>query len=143
MPVTISPASHLDHGLSPEAITWLLGQFTDRNEFFIASVELPAQFSEIDCALHGPVVGDNPIEESEVFYQMRKGRGNYSRLCKRAPRKTRTVTVIAGPNEGDPCVLYTAFGGPLAPKETGDVTIKSESEREASEKFWAEHALSG
>jgi hypothetical protein len=39
-----------------------------------------------------------------------------------------------------PCMLYTAFGGPLAPKEPGDPTLK-DSEREESEKFWSQHAL--
>lgn len=39
-----------------------------------------------------------------------------------------------------PCVLYTAFGGPLAAKELGDPTLNPE-ECEASELFWGEHAL--
>lgn len=58
----------------------------------------------------------------------------------RAPRQVRTVTVIAGPHDGQPCVLFTAFGGPLAPQEPGDPGCK---DPDASRAFWAEHALSG
>lgn len=36
------------------------------------------------------------------------------------------------------CVLYTAFGGPLAPQEPGDPGCK---DVEASRRFWSEHAL--
>jgi hypothetical protein len=50
------------------------------------------------------------------------------------------LTVIAGPNGDLPCMLYTAFGGPLAPREPADPTLP-ESERAASEAFWAVHAL--
>jgi hypothetical protein len=37
------------------------------------------------------------------------------------------------------CILYTAFGGPLAPQEPGDPGCK---DPEASAAFWREHALS-
>jgi hypothetical protein len=36
------------------------------------------------------------------------------------------------------CILYTAFGGPLAPQEPGDPGCKDPS---ASAAFWREHAL--
>jgi len=81
------------------------------------------------------------------------------------PRATRKVTVIAGPHEeadvcprcagklGAPgacdlcdgygkikyaCILYTAFGGPLAPQEPGDPGCKDLT---ASTAFWRDHAL--
>jgi len=37
-----------------------------------------------------------------------------------------------------PCVLYTAFGGPIAPQELGDPNCKDPA---ASAAFWREHAL--
>lgn len=37
-----------------------------------------------------------------------------------------------------PCVLYTAFGGPVAPQEPGDPGCKDPA---ASAAFWREHAL--
>jgi len=52
------------------------------------------------------------------------------------------VTIIAGPHEGHSCILYTAYGGPAAPREAADPYIESEEEREASRAFWAVHALS-
>jgi hypothetical protein len=39
------------------------------------------------------------------------------------------------------CILYTAFGGPLTPKEPGDAALSGE-ERQESFKFWSQHALS-
>lgn len=42
---------------------------------------------------------------------------------------------------GSTTILYTAFGGPLAPREPGDPDLPAE-ERAESEAFWAEHALS-
>jgi hypothetical protein len=41
----------------------------------------------------------------------------------------------------EPCVLYTAYGGPQAPREPGDPAIKDFAEQAASEIFWSEHAL--
>lgn len=76
----------------------------------------------------------------------------------------RVITVIAGPHKvtcgcklsgrrdcieceghGDvnETVLYTAYGGPCAPREPGDPNIKSWDELLESRKFWAEHALVG
>jgi len=37
-------------------------------------------------------------------------------------------------------VLYTAYGGPVAPREPFDRSLDEEAKAE-SEKFWAEHAL--
>lgn len=82
------------------------------------------------------------------------------RLCIEAP-KSRLVTVIAGPHTACPaggactgatcadydshvehaCVLYTAYGGPQAPREPGDPSIKSWEELVASREFWSQHAL--
>ena len=39
-----------------------------------------------------------------------------------------------------PCILYTVFGGPIAPKEPDDPTLTDE-QRPESIAFWAEHAL--
>ena len=78
-----------------------------------------------------------------VKYVVRPGRHHASRMCggECKPLLVRTVTVIAGPHEGDPCVLYTAYGGPCAPREPGDPTIASWDELLESRSFWAKHAL--
>ena len=132
--------SHVDHGLSQAQVDWLVTRFADRKAFFIESVELPAELGTVPCGLYGPKMGDVAVAESEVVYQRRGARENESRMVKRPARPTQTVTVIAGPNGPDACVLYTSFGGPLAPKEATDPTLKPE-EKAASEGFWREHAL--
>lgn len=141
MTFKIVPDSHLDHGLTAAQIDFLKVTYADRDEFFIDSVELPEALGTVPCGLHGPAMGDEPVPESEVHYEKRGEREHPSRLCKRPTRPTRTVTVIAGPHGEETCVLFTAFGGPLAPKEPGD-TEHGSDERQESEDFWSKHALS-
>lgn len=140
--LTICKDSHLDHGLTMGQLRWVLSHFADRSGFFIETVELPEDVDgTLSCALYGPLVGDAPVSEADVVYKPRGGRRGVSRLCSRDLRETRTLTVIAGPHEGLDCVLFTVYGGPCAPKEPTDPSLKDE-EIEASEAFWSEHALS-
>ena len=99
------------------------------------------RLTDLECGLHGPIAGDAPVPEDEVRYKIRGNRKNTSRVVSRPKRPTRQVTVIAGPSGDEPCVLYTAFGGPMAPREPGDVTIPNWDGVVESRKFWAEHAL--
>lgn len=138
--------SHLDHGLTPAHLDWLQEQVRDRDGFYILTLDLPPELPQLQSALRGPAVGDAPIPESEVTWEKRGDRAYNSRLTEMGTVPTRKVTLIAGPHKEEDgrewtCLLYTAFPGPLAPKETLDPTLKPE-EREASESFWAEHALS-
>lgn len=80
------------------------------------------------------------VTEDRVFYAKRGSREYTSRLVNAAPRLTSLVTVIAGPHDGKPCVLYTAFGGPKAPKEPNDPTL-TDAERAESHAFWRDNAL--
>lgn len=137
----IAAESHVDHALTHEQLEWLTARFVDRRAFFIETVELPVSMGTVPCGLHGPLAGDQPVPESEVVYQTRGDRKHPSRMVARPPRPTRTVTVIAGPHGEEPCILYTAFGGPLTPKEPGDPTLTPE-QRAESERIWALHALS-
>jgi hypothetical protein len=130
--------SHVDHGLSDDQIRYLLDRFADRKTFFLETLELPGALGTVSCALWGPAMGDPAIAEEEVGYALRGTRRWTSRLVERLARPTRLVTVIAGPHEGHPCVLYTAYGGPPAPQEPGDPGCK---DPETSEAFWREHAL--
>ena len=138
----ILPVSHLDHGLSPAHVAWMATYFACRDGFFLETVELPAHLSPLSCGLHGPLMGDAPVPEGEVTYRARGGRPGKSRLCSRPARATRLLTVIAGPEGDDPCVLYTAYGGPPAPREPFDQSLVDDEVKEASRAFWAEHALS-
>ncbi len=130
--------SHTDH-VTPKVLEYLLKHFADRNKFFVEAIELPEGLTAL-CSLHGPAMGDAPIGESEVIYAERPGRAWRSRLVFRPARQTRTVTVVAGPHDGHPCVLYTTHGGPPAPQELDDPSL-TDDKRDESEAFWAEHAL--
>ena len=142
--LAISPrASHLDHNLNPNHLEWLLATFVDRTSFFIETVTIPLGLDPIPCGLYGPAVGDPPVPEQDVYYLVRGHRSCASRVLRRPakPRPSRLLTVIAGETMDGPCVLYTAYGGPSAPREPGDLTLSLWSSIEESRAFWADHAL--
>jgi hypothetical protein len=141
MALTISSDSHLDHYLTPEHLAWIQETFANRDGFFIETVTLPEHLGEVPSAIYGPSVGDPPVAEVEVRYIIRGSRKCASRVVHRPSRMTRTMTVIAGPHGDQPCVLYTAYGGPCAPREPGDPGIPTWEELQACRAFWAEHAL--
>jgi len=149
--------SHVDHGLTAAQLAFVLQHFADRAAFFLETIELPEDLGTVPCGLYGPLMGDAPVAEASVQYVRRGDRLYSSRVlipdprdmfvaepgpprfpATGPPRTTRLVTVIAGPHADLPCVLFTAFGGPLAPQEPGDPTCKDVA---ASTEFWAEHAL--
>jgi len=132
--------SHLDHGLTVEHQDYILELYRERDGFFLETILLPVRLSSLTCGLHGPIMGEEAIPDSECSLEVRGERKGPSRLCNRAPTLTRRVTVIAGPHEGEPCVLYTAYGGPPAPREPWE--NMSPEETQASVDFWAKHALS-
>jgi hypothetical protein len=136
--------SHLDHNLTDEQVDFLLQKFAGRSAFFIETVELPEELGTVPCGLHGPLMGDEPIPAAEVTLAKRGNRSWGSRVCNRVPRQVRQVSVIAGPHTGEDgvehaCVLYTAFGGPVAPQEAADPECRNTAE---SMRFWGQHALS-
>lgn len=137
----ITKDSHTDH-VSEEILVYIKERFANRNEFFIETFELPLELPPVQCGLYGPLVGDDPVREELVQYKIRESRCCASRvLIDGRTRPTKTLTVIAGPHEGESCVLYTAYGGPVAPREPGDPAILNGAEWERSRDFWREHAL--
>lgn len=138
MPLILASGSHLDHGLTEAQMNYIMEKYQDRDGFFIDTFELPKELGSVPCGLHGPATGDEPVLDSECRMEIRGSRPWHSRVCDRPTRPTQTMTVIAGPHDSHPCVLYTAFGGPLAPREPGDPAC----DKAESEAFWAEHALS-
>jgi hypothetical protein len=139
----ITKDSHLDHGLTSEHLKLIFEQFGDRNEFFIETITIPAPLPLIPCLLFGPIMGDEKIDDLRVEWEKRGDRPYPSRILFGArPRLQSRLTVVCGPHQEHKCILYTAFGGPLAPKEVGDPTIAtSPKDISASANFWAEHAL--
>ena len=143
--VRVISESHVDHGLSPEQLAWLLDQVADRSSFFIETLTLPPSLGTVECSLVGPATGGPPVDEGEVKYVVRGNRKSTSRVfLDPQPRKpqTRMVTIIAGPTKGhDGLVLYTAYGGPQAPREPGDPAIPNWAGIVEAREFWAQHAL--
>lgn len=137
----VAPESHLDHALSQGHLAFVLSTFGDRSSFFVETVVLPEDLPSLPCGLHGPAMGDAPVADEECLLVARGGRSWPSRVCAREPRLVRELTVIGGPHGGDPCVLYTAFGGPSTPREPGDASL-GDGDRRAAVGFWAQHALS-
>ncbi len=138
----ITPDSHLDHHLQQSHVALIRERFGDRTEFFLETIELPKELPSLSCQLHGPAVGEPPVAEDEVRYEIRGKRKGPSRLCSRPPAEVRTMTVIGGLNEGQ-CILFTAYGGPSAPREPWDDDMLTDEDRATSRRFWAEHALGG
>lgn len=148
MPVVIHKDSHLDHNIPQPLLDRVLARFSGRTAgFFIETAKVDAW---LPLGITGPLVGDDPVQEAEVYYCYRGGRPYPSRMLKLGshggycrPRHTYTdlVTVIVGPHDGHDCVLWTAFAGPLAPREPGDPSMTDEIEIAAAKKFWSEHAL--
>ena len=136
----LHPESHIDH-VPPEILEWVLHTFHDRSAFFVETVEIPQGLPDVECGLHGPIMGDVPVREEEVTYQARAGRTWPSRLINRPTRPTRQFVIIGGPYKEHPCILYTCFGGVLAPKEPQDPTLDPVNQEE-SRRFWGQHALS-
>lgn len=136
-------AKHTDHaGVTNAHIDHVVRKFNDRTGFFIATFSATsAGLSPLPCGLHGPSVGDTPVNEAECAFVKRGERKGASRLCNRPMRDSDMITVIAGPGEGQECVLYAIFGGPPAPREPWDDSM-NEAEKAESVAFWREHALS-
>jgi len=141
--LNINRLSHLDHALTLGHVRFILESFGDRSDFFTATVDLPPELADLPCGLHGPSTGQPDVGDDEVQMVVRPGRSYPSRVLlnpKVGALPSRLLTVIAGPHGDLPCLLYTAHGGPLAPREPGDPSL-SETEREASVAFWKVHAL--
>lgn len=142
--VQIIAQSHVDHGLSSEQLRWLLDQTEGRTAFFIETFTLPEHLGTVECGIVGPAVGEPPVSEDDVKYVVRGNRKCASRVLREpiAKPRTRMVSIIAGPTEGhEGIVLYTAYGGPVAPREPGDTMIPTWDAIVESRTFWAEHAL--
>jgi hypothetical protein len=109
--------------------------------FAILEVDLPEHLPSVACALRGPMTGEAPVAESDVFYGVRGERPNVSRLTRLPATQSRTVTVVVTGIEDGKGTLATAYGGPLAPQEPGDPFLPAEKLQESVE-FWSQHALS-
>jgi hypothetical protein len=148
MNMKLHKESHVDHGLSGAQLAHVLLAFDGRDAFFKETITLPESLGTVPCGLYGPIMGDPPIADVDTIREKRGERAYKSRMLRSGrlgydiiqgtTRRTNTLTVIGGPHDGNPCILYTVFGGPSAPQEPGDPNCK---DIEGSASFWSEHAL--
>ena len=133
--------SHADHGVLAAHKAVIENLFQEAGDgFLLRTVELPDGCADLESGLHGPLAGDEPVLTAEVHWAKRGERPGLSRLCGRAMRPTRLMTVI-GTRKGDEVTVFTAYGGPCAPREITDASLPPEAAEEAAQ-FWAVHALS-
>lgn len=153
MHAMIKPESHLDHGVEMIALEAILSADHDnimatlkegkvwKQSYTLFVLETyygihPSWLSNLKCGLYGPLMGDAPIQEDAVVYRTRGPRPNPSRMVKAPLRPASQLSIIVGLHNDQP-TLFTAFGGPIAPREPlPDADPNSE---EAV--FWRDHAL--
>jgi hypothetical protein len=106
--------------------------------FFIAQFEVEA--NRLENGLYGPASGDSPVEEEEVTYLQRSEDRPYAdRMIGRPVRLVNYGQVIGMKNEDGSVLVYTCYGGPLAPQHPED---PSNGDPEKSREFWSKHAIS-
>jgi len=141
---------HDDHGLedSHKSMIWRKVEELDHG-FFIVSLDMGETALDLSmrtqpalpCGLYGPEMGDDPIPETQVEYKSRNGRAWKDRLVKKPMRKTLTLTFIGTKALGDDgesdVLVFTAYGGPLAPQNWADPDC---SDIGHSLNFWAPDA---
>lgn len=147
-PVVFGPGSHLDHGLLDEH--WEFVQELARHHIaenglspLIKTFEMPAYMTPLPSGLYGPAAGDEPVPEEAVFYARRGPRGWPDRLIIAPKRLSSLITVVAVPETRDKAptgrlVVWTAYGGPMAPQNPAD---PGNANPAAATAFWSEHAL--
>jgi hypothetical protein len=144
-PLMLRDDGHYEvHKLTSEHLEWLGNQPEVLAAKGPVTLTLPDDLPELPNAIVGPTMGDDPVSDNHpAIYSKSRGDGrNYeSKMMRGEHRTTRMITAIARPHKetGRP-FLITAFGGPLAPKEPNDPTLRDE-ERKQSEEFWSQHAL--
>ena len=147
MGLIVSKESHLDHALTIAQLDWAksvlekLCDETSHGEVLVQTLQLPPELGTIPVSLVGPKTGGSIVPEESATYMVRGSRRWASRMTTGEPPQTRLLTIIAGPDQGEPCVLYTVYGGPQAPREPGDPSLKSWEEVRESRDFWEQHAL--
>lgn len=130
---------HGDHDIPPGLIAWVVAR--QAPGLFAVTVDTEREYP---CGLFGPAMGDNPIEDGEVTLVKRSPDRPPSRLVP-YPRRTRGKITVIGARGATVATsqVFTAYGGPLAPREPGDPSlVEGSPEHAESVAFWAQHALS-
>jgi hypothetical protein len=128
---------HADHGLSEEHLRQAERELV-KHGYGLHVLNFPVE-TPAPSDLYGPAAGDSPVLDSEVQMIRRGERRGASRMVARPSRPWHSITVV-GLVEMDKTLVFTAYGGPIAPREPWDTSM-TPAERRESEEFWAEHAL--
>ena len=147
----IAQVVHADHGVAPATMQWAVEQVApSAGAFFIKTLNLPGEHPLLDNGLYGPLCGDEPVSEADVYYASRGGEGRgLSRMVARPTRPTARMTIIGAagqPTEtGElPVTIYTCYGGECAEREPTDPSIQNvPAALESAKAFWSQHALAG
>jgi hypothetical protein len=138
---------HADHGITEDQMAHIQNQIASgATEGVLLEtgatnwpITIPANLGSVPCGLHGPAMDDEPVPESEVQNIARGEREWTDRLVDRPFRPVDYVQVIGIQKEDGSFLLFTVYGGPLAPQNPADPTCQDVP---TSTKFWADHALS-
>jgi hypothetical protein len=128
---------HADHGLADEHLRQAERELVRAGHGLHVlnfSVEVPVR-----SALYGPAAGDSPVSDGDAVMVRRGERRGLSRMVARPCRPWHSLTVV-GVVELDTVHVFTAYGGPIAPREPWDSSMTAQEQGESAE-FWAEHAL--
>ena len=140
---------HKDHGINDDQWAFVRLEIMSRlykgfigmnSETFKLSLEIPNYLGTVPCGLHGPAMMDDPVLDSEVTMKARGDREWKDRLIDRPTREVKYVQVIGTRDpESDEVLIFTCYGGPLAPQNPDD---PHNVDPDAARAFWSEHALS-
>ncbi len=135
---------HADHGLGPKHLELVKSVALAADGFFIEVIDLPENCPDLMSALYGPDVGDPPVRDSDVTYEIRNDRKGPSRLIDRPHRPCRKMVVVGvGADGAHDATVFTAYGTQdtkAAPREWWDPSMKPHETASAAE-FWSHHAL--
>jgi hypothetical protein len=134
---------HKDHQMSATVRAYALAMFAKLPEGFnIATFHIPPHLGTAPCGLYGPIMGDEPVAESEACYMQRSAdRPNLTRCVDRPLRPSNLVSVIGIHNGSDDPVIFTMYGGPTAPQEPGDPHLEDAHAYRTAVETWEQHAL--
>ena len=144
----ISRSHYEVHGIHPDHLEYLTSHPQVKNAEPGSSVTLPLpdHLPPLKSALVGPSVGDPPVTQNTPgVHTANRGDGRPdSRMIHGEHRPTGEINAVVIPDhtqEGRKW-LVTTYGGPAAPREPGDPSLKEGSpEHKEAKDFWRDHAL--
>jgi len=129
---------HADHGITDNAAAWKqVTAFLEGAPQGFFKISTHVEGTTVPNGMWGPEAGDEPVSDSECYYENRGNREWTDRLVDRPTRPTTLVQMI-GIRDKDEMSLFTCYGGPLAPQNEAD---PNNADVQKSKDFWATHAL--